>query len=53
MLKSAGIPVVETMEIPTQPIDMAVGLDHEQISYQVVQQMIARGRHGLSILALG
>ncbi|EKO3719692.1 LacI family DNA-binding transcriptional regulator [Vibrio metschnikovii] len=44
MLKSAGIPVVETMEIPTQPIDMAVGLDHEQISYQVVQQMIARGR---------
>ncbi|MBY7961769.1 LacI family DNA-binding transcriptional regulator [Vibrio fluvialis] len=44
MLNSAGIPVVETMEIPLSPIDMAVGLDHEQTSYEVVQNMIARGK---------
>ncbi|NAW69782.1 substrate-binding domain-containing protein [Vibrio sp. V27_P1S3P104] len=51
MLKSAGIPVVETMEIPTQPIDMAVGLNHEQISYEVIQQLIARGRKKIIYLA--
>lgn len=50
MLKSAGIPVVETMEIPTNPIDMAVGLDHEQISYEVVQHMIARGKRHIVYL---
>lgn len=44
MLKSAAVPVVETMEIPACPIDMAVGLDHEQTSFEVVQEMLARGR---------
>lgn len=44
MLKSAGIPVVETMEIPARPIDMAVGLDHEQTAYEVVGKMIASGK---------
>lgn len=40
MIKNAGIPVVETMELPSEPIDMAVGLDHEDASYAVVKQML-------------
>ncbi len=50
MLKRAGIPVVETMELPSQPIDMAVGLDHEQTSFEVVSQMIASGRRNIAYL---
>jgi LacI family gluconate utilization system Gnt-I transcriptional repressor len=44
MLKSAGVPVVETMELPENPIDMAVGLDHMEAAYHVVTQMIASGK---------
>ncbi|MBG0756962.1 substrate-binding domain-containing protein [Vibrio cidicii] len=44
MIKNAGIPVVETMELPAQPIDMAVGLDHEDASYSVVKRMLASGK---------
>ncbi|QXO17554.1 MULTISPECIES: LacI family DNA-binding transcriptional regulator [Vibrio] len=50
MLRSAAVPVVETMEIPACPIDMAVGLDHEQTSYEVVQEMLARGRKNIVYL---
>lgn len=44
MIKNAGIPVVETMELPENPIDMAVGLDHEDASYHVVKQMLDSGK---------
>ncbi|MDF5388158.1 substrate-binding domain-containing protein, partial [Vibrio parahaemolyticus] len=44
MIKNAGIPVVETMELPSEPIDMAVGLDHEDASYTVVKQMLDTGK---------
>ncbi len=44
MIKNAGIPVVETMELPLKPIDMAVGLDHEEASYQVVKRILASGK---------
>ncbi|ELV8717971.1 substrate-binding domain-containing protein [Vibrio vulnificus] len=44
MIKNAGIPVVETMELPAQPIDMAVGLNHEDASYSVVKRMLASGK---------
>ncbi|WP_179885743.1 LacI family DNA-binding transcriptional regulator [Vibrio sp. ES.051] len=44
MIKSAGIPVVETMELPPQPIDMAVGLDHEDASYTAVKRMLLSGK---------
>lgn len=48
MIKNAGIPVVETMELPSQPIDMAVGLDHIEASYQVVKRMIASGKRHIA-----
>ena len=44
MIKNAGIPVVETMELPANPIDMAVGLDHEDASYHVVKRMLDSGK---------
>ncbi|NLS13696.1 LacI family DNA-binding transcriptional regulator [Vibrio sp. SM6] len=44
MIKNAGIPVVETMELPKRPIDMAVGLDHIDASYQVVKRILASGK---------
>ncbi|MGL6316812.1 substrate-binding domain-containing protein [Vibrio sp. WXL103] len=48
MIKSAGVPVVETMELPEQPIDMAVGLDHIAASYDVTKQMIAAGKRSIA-----
>ncbi|MDR9827744.1 substrate-binding domain-containing protein [Vibrio sp. FNV 38] len=48
MIKAAGVPVVETMELPEQPIDMAVGLDHIKASYQVTKQMLAAGNRSIA-----
>ncbi|MFA0087795.1 substrate-binding domain-containing protein [Vibrio sp. 10N.261.51.F12] len=48
MIKTANIPVVETMELPENPIDMAVGLDHIEASYQAVKQMIIKGRTSIA-----
>jgi LacI family gluconate utilization system Gnt-I transcriptional repressor len=44
MLKVAGIPVVETMELPNSPIDMAVGLDHEEAAFDIVTKIIKTGK---------
>ena len=44
MLSQAAIPVVETMEIPSAPIDMAVGLDHQQAAFEAVSKIIASGK---------
>ncbi len=48
MIKTAGIPVIEAMELPQKPIDMAVGLDHKEAAYQAVKQMIAKGKKKIS-----
>ncbi|MGR5414724.1 LacI family DNA-binding transcriptional regulator [Vibrio astriarenae] len=48
MIKAADVPVVETMELPADPIDMAVGLDHVEASYQVVQRMLAAERRSIA-----
>lgn len=48
MIKTAGIPVVEAMDLPVNPIDMAVGLDHMQAAYEVVTQMIAKGKRNIA-----
>lgn len=44
MIKAAGIPVVETMDIPQEPIDMVVGLDHRAAAKAMVEAMLARGK---------
>jgi LacI family gluconate utilization system Gnt-I transcriptional repressor len=48
MINTAGIPVVEAMELPIKPIDMAVGLDHRAASYQVVTQMLNSGKRRIA-----
>jgi LacI family gluconate utilization system Gnt-I transcriptional repressor len=48
MIKTAGIPVVEAMDLPENPIDMAVGLDHKKAAYTAVQTMINKGLKNIS-----
>lgn len=48
MIQTADLPVVETMEIPAQPIDMAVGLDHVAASYEVVKRMLGSGKRNIA-----
>lgn len=48
MIKTAGIPVVEAMDLPTHPIDMAVGLDHMDAAYHVVKKMISKGKKNIA-----
>ncbi|PMN95099.1 substrate-binding domain-containing protein [Enterovibrio norvegicus] len=48
MIENAGVAVVETMELPTNPIDMAVGMDHIAASYDVVNRMLASGKRSIA-----
>ncbi|MBE9609995.1 gluconate operon transcriptional repressor GntR [Chitinilyticum piscinae] len=51
MLEVAAIPVVEVMELPAQPIDQAVGLDHTAAARAMVEAMLARGKRHIAYLA--
>ena len=52
MIKQSGIPAVEAMEIPDAPLDMAVGMDHRQASYETVSEMLKRDcRHVIYLAA--
>ena len=51
MLAQAGIPVVEAMELPPAPIDIAVGLDHRQAAYTAVNRLISSGCEHIAYLA--
>ena len=44
MIATAGIPVVETMDLPLSPIDMVVGMDHRAAARAMVTEMLRRGR---------
>ena len=44
MIATAGIPVVETMDLPEQPIDLVVGMDHRAAARAMVTEMLSRGR---------
>ncbi len=50
MIEQAGIPVVEAMELPDRPVDMAVGLDHQITAYEVVNKVIEKGRKSVVFL---
>lgn len=43
MLKSAGIPVVETWELPAKPIDQVVGFSNEEAMGLLVKTLAAKG----------
>lgn len=51
MLEVAGVPVVEVMELPEQPIDLAVGLDHRAAARGMTEALLASGRRHIAYLA--
>mgnify|MGYP001572250937 CR=1 FL=1 len=51
MLARAAIPVVEIMDLPADPIDLAVGLDHAAAARAMVEMMLGRGRRQIVYLA--
>ncbi|AOX99276.1 substrate-binding domain-containing protein [Jeongeupia sp. USM3] len=51
MIRTAGIPVVEVMETPAEPIDLAVGLDHVAAAQAMTEAMIASGKRRIAYLA--
>ncbi|GHD59927.1 substrate-binding domain-containing protein [Jeongeupia chitinilytica] len=51
MIRTAGVPVVEVMETPCNPIDLAVGLDHTAASKEMTEAMIASGKRHIVYLA--
>lgn len=50
MLASAGVPVVEVMDVDGTPVDSAVGISHFRAGYQVGQEIIARGYRRIGVL---
>ncbi len=51
-LKDFDLPVVEIMSLPCRPIDMAVGLDHEEIAYRSIKALIGCGRKRIAYIAI-
>lgn len=50
MLRQAGVRVVETWELPAEPIDASVGFDNLEAGAAVAQHLIATGRRRLAFL---
>jgi len=50
LLAKAEIPIVQIMEILEDPIDMNVGIDHRQASFEMVNNVIAAGYRNLGFL---
>lgn len=53
MLMASGIPIVETWDFTDTPIDMLVGLRHEELGAAVCEHLFARGRRHLALLSGG
>lgn len=53
MLLASGIPVVETWDFTETPIDMLVGLRHEELGAAVCEHLHAKGRRRLAVLSGG
>ncbi|RZJ59971.1 MAG: LacI family DNA-binding transcriptional regulator [Acidovorax sp.] len=53
MLMASGIPIVETWDFTDTPIDMLVGLRHEELGAAVCEHLFAKGRRHLALLSGG
>ena len=51
LLQASGIPVVETWDFTPNPIDMLVGLSHEQLGAAVCKHLHTKGRRRLGLLS--
>ncbi|MBY6071697.1 MULTISPECIES: gluconate operon transcriptional repressor GntR [Marinobacter] len=52
MLGTAGVPTVEIMDTHTTPFEQAVGFDNVRAAYDMVREMIRRGRRHVVYLAV-
>ena len=52
MLGTAGVPTVEIMDTHTPPFEQAVGFDNVRAAYDMVREMIRRGRRRVVYLAV-
>lgn len=50
MLENAGIPVIETWDIPADPIDSVVGFSNADASAKIVGHLVATGRTRIAFL---
>jgi LacI family gluconate utilization system Gnt-I transcriptional repressor len=50
LLRRAGIPIVETWELPPEPIDAVAGFDNYAAGVAVAQHLVAQGRRNLAFI---
>jgi LacI family gluconate utilization system Gnt-I transcriptional repressor len=50
LLRRAGIPIVETWELPGEPIDAVAGFDNYAAGVAVAQHLVAQGRKHLAFI---
>src|SRR5256886_12336654 len=50
LLRRAGIPVVETWDLPVTPIDAVAGFDNYQAGVAVARHLVAQGRASLAFI---
>lgn len=50
LLRRAGIPIVETWELPPAPIDAVAGFDNYAAGVAVAQHLVAQGRNKLAFI---
>src|SRR3954468_2714939 len=50
LLRRAGIPIVETWELPPAPIDAVAGFDNYQAGVAVARYLVGRGRNSLAFI---
>ena len=50
LLRRAGIPVVETWELPPEPIDAVAGFDNYAAGVAVAQHLLAQGRKSFAFI---
>src|SRR6202142_4272642 len=50
LLRRAGIPVVETWELPATPIDAVAGFDNYAAGVAVARHLVAQGRQNLAFI---
>jgi LacI family gluconate utilization system Gnt-I transcriptional repressor len=51
LIVSAGIPTIETWDLPKNPIDLVVGVSHEAIGVAVAQHALRQGRRSALIVS--
>jgi LacI family gluconate utilization system Gnt-I transcriptional repressor len=50
MLEKARVPIVQIMELLSDPIDMNIGFSHEQAGHDVVNQMLQAGHNRIAFM---